>query len=59
MAGVAVGRVSVRELEMWKAKAKALDQAVEWLQGRIDCERLLTVQAILISWAKYESSPKQ
>lgn len=45
--GTTVKRLSLKELEEWKAKAKALDEAVEWLEGRRDAEKLITVYDIL------------
>lgn len=44
---VPVKRLSLKELEEWKAKAKALDAAVEWLRGRIECEKCMTVYDML------------
>jgi hypothetical protein len=43
----AVKRLSLQELEEWKAKAKALDKAVEWMTGRLDSEALIKVYDIL------------
>jgi hypothetical protein len=42
-----VKRLPLKQLEEWKAKAKALDAAVEWLKGRIGCERCMKVYDIL------------
>ena len=47
VSGTTVKRLSLKELEEWKAKAKALDEAVEWLEGRRDAEKLITVYDIL------------
>jgi hypothetical protein len=38
------------ELEVYKAKAAALDRAVAYLQGQIDSEKLVIVDQILHSW---------
>ena len=46
-ASVPVKRLSLKELEEWKAKAKVLDEAVEWMTGRLDSEKLMTVYDIL------------
>jgi len=46
-ASVPVKRLSLKELEERKAKAKVLDEAVEWMTGRLDSEKLMTVYDIL------------
>lgn len=40
-------RLSLAELEQWKAKAARLDRALEWLSGRADSEELVHVKRIL------------
>jgi hypothetical protein len=42
-----VKRLSLKELEEWKAKAKALDEALEYLRGRVDCDQCMKVEGIL------------
>lgn len=54
-----VKRLSLTELEEWKAKARALDEAVEWLAGRIDNESLVTVNTILTGWMKSGKSARK
>lgn len=36
-----------KDLEELRSKAQALDEAVEWMTGRIDSEKLMTVYGIL------------
>ncbi len=43
-------RFSLQELEILKAKAKALDEAVEYLAGQADSEKLMTVSRMLRKW---------
>lgn len=45
------GGLTEATLREWKAKAKALDEALEWLDGRIDTEDLMTVSKILSDWS--------
>ncbi len=42
-----IKRLKLSELELWKRKAKALDEALEYLQGRASTEEGLRVQFIL------------
>ena len=53
------GGLTEHTLRVWKAKALALDEAVEWLHGRVDSQGLLTVQKILRGWMKADGSPKK
>ena len=41
------GGLTHQELELRKIKAANCDEALEWIEGRIDSEKLLTVQDIL------------
>lgn len=43
-----VKRLKLSEMEEWKRKAARLDEAVEYLNGRMDNERLLVVYRILV-----------
>ena len=40
------GGLTYKDLDTLKRKAKALDEIREWLRGRIDSEKLLTVEAM-------------
>ena len=42
-----VKRLSLKELELWKAKARAFDEVLKFLDGRCDNEQSLHVQTIL------------
>jgi hypothetical protein len=44
------GGLTEATLREWKAKAAALDEALEWLNGRIDSESLITINRILRNW---------
>lgn len=41
------GALTAEELELRKKKAANLDKALEWLKGRADSEKLMTVDRIL------------
>lgn len=41
------GGLTVQEMELRKRKAENCDAALAWIAGRIDCEKLLTLQDIL------------
>jgi len=41
------GGLTYKDLDTLKRKAKALDDLREWLRGRIDSEKLLTVEAMI------------
>jgi hypothetical protein len=41
------GGLTYKDLDTLKRKAKALDDIREWLRGRIDSEKLLTVEAMV------------
>lgn len=41
------GGLTYKDLDTLKRKAKALDEIREWLRGRIDIEKLLTVEAMV------------
>jgi len=41
------GGLTYKDLDTLKRKAKALDDLREWLRGRIDSEKLLTVEALI------------
>jgi len=41
------GGLTYKDLDTLKRKAKALDDLREWLRGRIDNEKLLTVEAMI------------
>ena len=41
------GGLTAVELELRKQKAANLDAALDWIEGRIDCDSLITVQDIL------------
>lgn len=41
------GGLTVQEMGIRKQKAANLDAVLEWLNGRIDSEKLMTVEAIL------------
>ena len=41
------GGVTYQDMELRKQKAKNLDEALEFLRGNIDSERLMTVEHIL------------
>ena len=41
------GGLTYKDLDTLKRKAKALDDLREWLHGRIDSEKLLTVEAMI------------
>ena len=48
LGGIGVnGGITYRDLEEWRHKAKLLDEAVEWMTGRIDSEKLMKVYDIL------------
>ena len=51
--------LTVDQLEILRAKAAALDEAVEWLQGRIDSEGLMTVNKILRNWMRSDGTPRK
>jgi hypothetical protein len=51
--------VCLRELETWKAKARALDEAVAWLKGQIDSEKLRVVDRILRNWMRADGTPRR
>lgn len=51
-------RLRLAELEMWKAKAAALDEAIAYLQGRMDNEKLIKVNRILHGWMKADGSTR-
>lgn len=40
-------RLSLKEMNLRKQKAANLDEALEWLRGRMDSEPLITLEAIL------------
>jgi len=41
------GGLTYKDLDTLKRKAKALDDLRDWLRGRIDSEKLLTIEAML------------
>ena len=41
------GGLTYMVLDLLKAKAKAVDEALEYLKGRVDCEQCSRVQRIL------------
>lgn len=41
------GALTAQELELRKQKAANLDKALEWLNGRLDSEDLIKLEAIL------------
>ncbi|HKS96736.1 MAG TPA: hypothetical protein VJV74_11485 [Terriglobia bacterium] len=41
------GGVTYEDMEIRKIKARNLDEALEYLQGRLDSEKLMRVEAIL------------
>jgi len=41
------GGLTYKDLDTLKRKAKVLDDLREWLRGRIDSEKLLTVEAMI------------
>ena len=43
------GGLTLQELELRKQKASNCDEALRWLEGRIDSEKLITVQRILLT----------
>lgn len=51
------GALTERELELRKLKAANLDRALEWLKGRADSEKLMTVDAILREGLEPEVRP--
>jgi hypothetical protein len=41
------GGLTYKDLDTLKRKAKALDDIRDWLRGRIDSEKLLTIEAMV------------
>ena len=41
------GTLTLRQLEEYRRKAALLDEAVAWMTGRLDNEKLMRVYAIL------------
>ena len=41
------GALTYRDLDALKRKAKALDEIREWLRGRIDSEKLITLSDLV------------
>jgi hypothetical protein len=41
------GGLTYKQLDEWKRKAALLDEAVEYMTGRLDNEKLMRVYAIL------------
>lgn len=41
------GGLTYKDLDVLKLKARNLDAALEFLSGRVDCERALVVESIL------------
>lgn len=42
-----VKRLSLKELEEWKAKAARLDRVVKFLTGNINCEKCMVILEML------------
>lgn len=41
------GALTYKDLDAMKRKAKALDEIRDWLRGRIDSEKLLTISDMI------------
>jgi hypothetical protein len=49
---VKAGTLAPEQAVELRAKAAALDEAVEWMDGIVDSEKLMTVCGILANWRK-------